>query len=722
MKKVFLKRIKQWLQDRLTRVPERDHYFTSWFIVAFLMATTLLAIIVAVSNPMGTTLISHLLNMGKMIVINWLLFPIWTIVIGALFSFIYLPVPRLFLASISYLFTATVTILMIAESGTLFSILMGVIYSLLALGLGFFFILLAHKHVRKQTKIAIVMIPLISGAGYLLINQMTIQQTEIPVIADHMEQMTDENPANKGNYTYNFFAYGSGSDLHREEFAENVDHITPTVDASDFVKKWGKKRESFWGFNTAELPINGRVWIPEGEGTFPLILMVHGNHTMEYLSTGGYDYLGELLASRGFITISVDQDFINYSSTYGSPNRNYELRTWMLLQHLVHLQNMNNTLGHELFDKINFEQVALVGHSRGGQAALMGADYQTFFPDDERLKSLEDVHIKAVVAIAPTDKSIDSKKASIHNTSYLLLHGARDADVSSIRDQGFYRTTFDPNHDGFKAAVYISDANHTHFNSDWGSMDLSFPRGIFLNQKQTLDPEDQQQVAKVYLSAFFESVFHDHPSYEKLFQDYRHGKDWLPNTSIVNQYKHASYSPIITFKQNEVGMINVDGFTNWEIKRTKDRNDHSRMLDALELEWDKVASYSISVPDEDFSTVENLVLTMANAYDDIENKYTPKIEVEFETIDGISVRRSLDDYMPFPPVIATKFTHFGLFDDIFRDEKYEKSWEPVFQSFEIPIETFEKENIEFKRENINKITLHFQPYPGKILIQEIGIW
>ena len=177
----------------------------------------------------------------------------------------------------------------------------------------------------------------------------SVNQIEIPAIAEHMDPVTDENPANSGNYDYNFFTYGSGSDLHRADFSATVNQITPTVDASDFITKWDKKRESFWGFDPSQLPINGRVWLPEGEGPFPLILMVHGNHTMEYLSTSGYDYLGELLASRGFITISVDEDFINYSSTYGSPNRNYELRTWMLLQHLVHLQTMNESADHHLY-------------------------------------------------------------------------------------------------------------------------------------------------------------------------------------------------------------------------------------------------------------------------------------------------------------------------------------------------------------------------------------
>src|SRR5690625_7993659 len=110
---------------------------------------------------------------------------------------------------------------------------------------------------------------------------------------------------------------------------------------------------------------------------------------------------------------------------------------------------------------------------------------------------------------------------------------------------------------------------------------------------------------------------------------------------------------------------------------------------------------------------------MANASDDIENKYKPKIEVEIETIDDVSVQLPLDEYMPFPPVIATEFTHSGLFDDLFRDEKYENSWEPVFQSFEIPIETFEKENNQFKRENINKNTQHFNPNTEKHLKQQI---
>lgn len=52
-------------------------------------------------------------------------------------------------------------------------------------------------------------------------------------------------------------------------------------------------KEMFWGFDEENLPLNGRVWMPEGDGPFPLVLMVHGNHLMEDFSDAGYDYLGK---------------------------------------------------------------------------------------------------------------------------------------------------------------------------------------------------------------------------------------------------------------------------------------------------------------------------------------------------------------------------------------------------------------------------------------------
>ena len=94
-----------------------------------------------------------------------------------------------------------------------------------------------------------------------------------------------DNPALPGNYSYKAFTYGSGSDKQRSEYGEQTELLATSVDASAYIKKWAWLKQQFWGFDQRELPLNARVWMPEGDGAFPLVLMVHGNHLMEGFRT-----------------------------------------------------------------------------------------------------------------------------------------------------------------------------------------------------------------------------------------------------------------------------------------------------------------------------------------------------------------------------------------------------------------------------------------------------
>ncbi len=142
-----------------------------------------------------------------------------------------------------------------------------------------------------------------------------------------------EDPSKPGTYKYDCFTYGSSTDSKRKEFSE-VRFTTPTVDASILLPEWkgdkAKWRKRYWGFGVKEFPLNSRVWFPKGDGSFPLILIVHGNHSMEYHSDPGYAYLGEQLASRGFITASIDENFIN--GTWSGDFRGKEMpaRAWVI--------------------------------------------------------------------------------------------------------------------------------------------------------------------------------------------------------------------------------------------------------------------------------------------------------------------------------------------------------------------------------------------------------
>jgi hypothetical protein len=107
------------------------------------------------------------------------------------------------------------------------------------------------------------------------------------------------NPGVAGQYRVRQLYYGSGTDIRRPQFKDSITIKTPTVDGSKLASTEDKSRKKYWGFGFDKMPLNARVWYPDGEGPFPLVLIVHGNHNMKEYSDPGYGYLGELLASRG---------------------------------------------------------------------------------------------------------------------------------------------------------------------------------------------------------------------------------------------------------------------------------------------------------------------------------------------------------------------------------------------------------------------------------------
>ncbi|MBP8273716.1 MAG: hypothetical protein KAY59_04760, partial [Acidobacteria bacterium] len=281
------------------------------------------------------------------------------------------------------------------------------------------------------------------------------------------------NPAETGAFAVKTLTYGSGTDKQRPEYAKGVAIKTKTVDVSPFAsipKTQQKHRLAFWGFDLKKAPINARVWYPDGAGPFPLVLIVHGNHDPEAFSDPGYAYLGELLASRGFIMASVDENFIN-----GISEEN-DGRAWMLLKHLEVWKQFNETADGPFYGRVDMNNIALMGHSRGGEAAAVAASFNTlkYYPDDFKQKFNFNFAIKAVVAIAPVDGQYKptGQFTPLENVNYLLIHGSHDGDVSTavgLRQYERLRFTNDDAH--FKAVLFMYRANHGQWNTTWGNKD-----------------------------------------------------------------------------------------------------------------------------------------------------------------------------------------------------------------------------------------------------------
>ncbi len=369
------------------------------------------------------------------------------------------------------------------------------------------------------------------------------------------------SPAQNGTYSIASLTYGSGKDKHRPEFGEKVIITTDSVNGVAFLDNWdgfgGWYREQYWGFDDASLPLNGYVWYPQGKGPFPIALIVHGNHGMQDYSDVGYEYLGELLASRGIILVSVDENFLNgsWSDIMGGLDDENDARAWILLEHLRQWHDWNAAPDSPFYQKVDTTKIALIGHSRGGEAVGHAAllNKTPLYVDDASISLKYNYDIQSIVAIAPVDGQYQPAhvRTALKDINYLVLHGSQDADVTSYAGSRQYeRIQFSDSTNYFKTGLYIQGANHGQFNTSWGNNDTGLAPTKFLNLSQLLEAEDQQQIAKVYISAFLEHTLKDNSIYKPLFADARTGRQWLPETIYLSQYQDASFKAVATFDED----------------------------------------------------------------------------------------------------------------------------------------------------------------------------
>lgn len=419
-----------------------------------------------------------------------------------------------------------------------------------------------------------------------------------PLLADYrLEDRTLplENPGLPGPYEVLTLSYGSGKDRHRPEYGANADWIARTVDGSKLLDNWdgfsGWLRTRYWGFDATALPLQARVWHPAGDGPFPLVLVVHGNHAMEDFSDPGYAYLGELLASRGIILASVDENFLNSSFSAGvnllderpGLKKENDARAWLLLEHLVQWRDWNADPAHPFHGRVDMERVALIGHSRGGEAVGIAAAFNALsrYPDDATLEFDYGFNLRGVIAIAPVDGQYQPREQGtpVEDVNYFTIHGSMDGDVQSFEGVAQYsRVRFrDPAKDRFKASLYVVGANHGQFNTSWENLDTDLLSAWALDLGNIMPAEAQRDIARVYFSAFLEVVLHERNGYLPIFTDARRAAAWLPDTFYVSQFADSRQREITGFEQDldpstlarEGGRIVTRNLTKWHESRIK---------------------------------------------------------------------------------------------------------------------------------------------------------
>lgn len=565
------------------------------------------------------------------------------------------------------------------------------------------------------------------------------------------------DPSQPGEYKVLTLTYGSGTDRNRPEYGSEADIITTPVDGSPFVGNWaglsGDIRTNYWGFDAKALPVNARVWYPDGAGTFPLFLIVHGNHDMTEFSDPGYAYLGELLASHGFIVASVDENFLNGNGgvdyTLGGLNEENDLRGWLLLEHLKQWQRWNQMRDNPFFQKVDMRHVAVGGHSRGGEAALVAAAFNRlpYYPGNATISFDYNFNIRAVVAIAPIDGQYwPNQLTPLENTNYFVLHGGYDGDLVSFDGVDvFDRVKFDDGGSWFKSALWIAGANHGQFNTVWGRNDSGGFAGSVLNTAPLMPGDDQRQVAKVFITAFLQASLKGQDSYRALFRDPRAGGDWLPDTVYLSQYSDSSTRYVVQYGEDinaatttmPGGTLKGEDLTVWREQRIGVKWG-MRETSAAYIGWDRTVkrgepAYKLTLPEAGLSVDANSVLVMALARANesanpagLKPEATPSPEAAPQpetdgTIDFTIVLIDRNDHAARLPLSTFSAIQPQISAQIRKAPFGSASSEPIMQTFEFPLSAFAADNPDFDPARIKAVWLAFNRTPsGVIILDNLG--
>lgn len=306
----------------------------------------------------------------------------------------------------------------------------------------------------------------------------------------------------------------------------------------------------------ARVEVTGSVHHPTdlSGGPRPFILFLHGRHStcfagaaaflewpcgpgrMSIPSFQGYDYVSNVLASHGYIVVSISANGIN-----ARDNSVFDLgmlaRAELTQRHLDLWNQFNTTggapFGTDFVGKVNLQNIGTMGHSRGGEGVVRHFVYN---------QSLGSPYgIRAVFPLAPVDFS----RPVINNVPLLVQLPYNDGDVSDLQGVHFYDDARYnvPGDMAPKHTTYIIGANHNFYNTIWTPG--LFPAGTFDDgvgaPASRLTPAQERGTGLAYMSAFFRTYI----GRESQFFPFLTGDAAPPPSATVGpDLIHVSYHPV----------------------------------------------------------------------------------------------------------------------------------------------------------------------------------
>jgi len=234
-----------------------------------------------------------------------------------------------------------------------------------------------------------------------------------------------------------------------------------------------------------------------GSKEHPLVMIVHGSWwscvsearekpaggwpckagTVPLESYRGYDYLGETLAARGYVVVSISVNAIN-AHVLGDPD--YYGRAHQLNQHLSMWQQLADTgtgplvgafrdaatgaaVNPAFAGHVDLKRVGTIGHSRGGKGVMWQAS------DKHRDEWPAGVRVRGVVALAPVyfvPPGEHKGNTLVTKIPFEVITASCDTAVGGSSPGREYLRDVKGRNPGARW-VDITGGNHDNFNTRW---------------------------------------------------------------------------------------------------------------------------------------------------------------------------------------------------------------------------------------------------------------
>ena len=337
-----------------------------------------------------------------------------------------------------------------------------------------------------------------------------------------------------------------------------------------------------------------RVYHPAtlGSGARPLLVFLHGNHAtcgrdagagqgrfdtnVTYTFTGtcppgyvpvpnheGYAYTANKLASLGYIVVSINANLgINAAPGVAGDGGLNLRRGALVLRHLQQLAAWNAAgSGHTLEGKLDFSNVGMMGHSRGGEGVR--AAYNLYLDSGSPWPAAigTPVTFKGIFEIGPVDRQT-VRTLNATGIPWTVLLPMCDGDVANLQGVRPFdrmlaaRAAGEPP----KATFTVWGANHNFYNTEWQTSDSPGCMGHPRLFGQLIGSPEQRTTGFYAMLAFFRAHVGPgaDPQYNRLFHPSYALPAPLGQVTRIDRGYSDSPSPAVTAVFEDFAGVNPE--------------------------------------------------------------------------------------------------------------------------------------------------------------------